>query len=511
MKRGKAFFLNTVLLTGVSIALRSVGLVFHVYLSNRIGAGGMGLLYLIFSVSGFAATFAISGSRFAVTRLVSEKVGVGDWDGARRAVRAASVYAALFGLAGTAVLFFSAEFIGCRLVGDPRSVLALKVLSLSLPFLSVGAVLGGYFTAVCQPGKSAAAQTVEELTRIGTVLLCYPYLKSGDVEWSCALIIAGGVLGEITSFLFIWTLYLCDLHRRKKKTRVRSGSVVGRLVSIALPLAVTAYARTALSAIQNLLVPRGLRKSGIASEKALADYGTIQGMVFPVITFPSALFYALAELIVPELTDAQVQGRTADIEQIVNRILRLCVMFSAFITAVLFCFSNGFGITLYRDVSVGSYIRVLSLLMPVMYMDAVTDGMLRGLNQHLYSMKYNVIDSSISTVLVFLLVPLAAVRGYLFVLYFSEIFNFTLSIRRLAKVTRVRVSIPLLLKAALSGAGAVNFAVLFLRLAGFGLTNSVFSIAAHILLSAALFALLLRLTGCTGKNSAVRAAKRLLC
>ena len=40
------------------------------------------------------------------------------------------------------------------------------------------------------------------------------------------------------------------------------------------------------------------------------------------------------------------------------------------------------------------YIRILSPLVPVMYTDTVTDGMLKGLDQQIQSMRYNIIDSA---------------------------------------------------------------------------------------------------------------------
>ncbi len=68
-----------------------------------------------------------------------------------------------------------------------------------------------------------------------------------------------------------------------------------------------------------------------------------------------------------------------------------------------------------------------------MYIDAVTDGMLKGLDLQMYSMKYNIIDSALSVVLLLVLLPRFGISGYLAVIYTSEILNTALSIRRLIK------------------------------------------------------------------------------
>ncbi|MDR3277515.1 MAG: oligosaccharide flippase family protein, partial [Oscillospiraceae bacterium] len=268
------------------------------------------------------------------------------------------------------------------------------------------------------------------------------------------------------------------------------------------PLAFSAYARTALSTLQNLLVPRGFKKSGVSAERALADYGLVQGMVFPIITFPSALFYSVAELLVPELTEAQVRGDDAQIAALANRTLRLCLLFSFGVTAILFFFSRELGLAIYDSGEVGRYIRILSLLMPVMYLDSVTDGMLRGLGQQMYSMRYNILDSFISVILVYLLLPRYAVAGYIFMICFTEAFNFALSIHRLSKVSAIRLSLTAALKAAFCAAGAVSAATLLLRALSLALAPTGVSVTLHAALSAAVYCALLVLFGCIDARDA---------
>ena len=53
-----------------------------------------------------------------------------------------------------------------------------------------------------------------------------------------------------------------------------------------------------------MLVPRGLRKSGLSADSSLAGYGVIQGMAMPLIGFPSCLLMAVAEKDAPALLAA---------------------------------------------------------------------------------------------------------------------------------------------------------------------------------------------------------------
>ena len=97
MKKEK-LIVNTALLTGVSIVMSCIGMAYQVWLAGRIGAAGIGLFQLVMAVSGLAATVAISGIRFAATRLISEELGLGRGAGVGGAMGRCLGYSLFFGL-----------------------------------------------------------------------------------------------------------------------------------------------------------------------------------------------------------------------------------------------------------------------------------------------------------------------------------------------------------------------------------------------------------------------------
>lgn len=476
--KGKRLLINTVYMTLSSLILRSLGLIFQVFISRRMGASGIGLFQLVMSVSSLASTFAISGIRFATTRLVSEEVGLGRGAGVSAVMRRCLAYALTFGTLACVLLNSLAEYVGTVIIGDVRTVLSLRILSVSLPFLSMGAVLGGYFTGVCRVGKAVAASISEQLCRMAVSFFLLGAITTENLELMCASVVAGGAAGEIFSFFVILVLYLRD-KGRVSGAKGEGQRLTGRMIGIAMPLAATAYARVALNTVQNLLIPSGFRRSGASAEAALAGYGMIQGMVFPIITFPMVLFASVSELIVPELTEEQVRGNDRRISITANTLLRLCIIFSAGVTGALISFADEFGMTLYKSAEAGHYIRLLALLMPVMYMDNITDGMLRGLGQHIYSMGINIVDSLASTALIWLLLPRYAVYGYIFILYASEIFNFTLSMLRLRKIARIGSGIREIAISCAAAVGSCAFTRFAVNISngavgGFGLIMGIF-------------------------------------
>jgi len=506
MPSGRTLLKSALHLTAASMFMRAVGVGFQVYLARQIGAAGIGLFGLIGAAQMFALTVALSGIRFATTRLVSEELGSGNPRGIGAIMRRCFVHALGFGLLAGSFLFFGANWIGTSWIGDSRTILSLRILAVSLPAVACFAVMGGYFTAVSRVGRAAAVQVGEQLLRIGTIAVLFAIVSPQGLQQATALIVAGGVAAELASTGFLFILYLHDRRRFQRKQSALPSSIAAkktytrRLLHISMPLAASAYARSGLNTLQQMLIPRGLRRFGADSDGALASYGTVSGMVFPIITFPSALFYAVGEVIVPTLTAAQMARNGERVSYLVSTVLRYSLLISIGLTGLFFAYSHQLAAMIYPNVpEVGNFVRLLTFFMPIMFLDAITDGMLRGLGQQMYSMGVNIVDSVVSVILVWILLPIFGVYGYLFMIYFTEYFNFFFSIRKIAKITAIRISLWQTAKAILC-----IFAAVQLTGAGFGLLGfqdvGILNLVLQFFLSGALYILLLFGSRCITKQ-----------
>ena len=433
---GRRLLFNTALMTGASLLMRCIAMGFQGWLSGRIGAAGLGLYQLVMSVELLAATFAISGIRFAVTRIVSEELGLGRGRGVSGAMSRAAAYALMFGSAAVLMLTYFAERAGFLWIGDARTVSSLRILSWGLPCIALSSVLSGYFTACGRIWKPSLVHLIEQGA---VVLLCMRFLSrtpEGDVELSCAAVCAGVTCADVLSAALMLAFYAAD---RRKYGGGSGGSerLTLRLLGTALPLAVSAYARSALSTLEHLLVPRGLRRSGLSADAALAGYGVIQGMAMPAIGFPACLLTSLAENAIPGLTAAQVRGRTEEIRREVRALLLSSAAYALGSAALLYALAPLIGEGLYSSPDCAGYIRLLCPLVPAMYIDTVVDGCLKGLGQQVWSMGINILDAALGVVLVYCLLPGGALGAYIGIIYFNELLNLTLSALRLRRCLRL--------------------------------------------------------------------------
>lgn len=436
MVKNKRLIVNTALLTATSLIMSLISMAYRVWLTGRIGATGIGLFSLVLSVGFLCSTFAISGVRFAATRLVSEELGHSREAAVAGAMRRCFIYALFFGIAALLLLHHFAEVIGLVWIGDARTVKPLRIMALSLPLISLSAAMSGYFTACGRVWKPSLVHLSEQLLTIALVVFLLDKSPHGDIEANCTAVVTGTVIGDVISFVLMLGFFLTD--RRAVFGDVGALKLGRRMLRIALPLAFSAYARSALSMLEQLLVPKGLKASGYSADRSLAAYGTIQGMVMPIIGFPACILSALAELIVPELTDAQMKDDGEKIVETVGSLLKKSLGYSLAVALLLFIFGDALGKSVYSSAEAGYYIRLLSPLIPIMYLDTVVDGCLKGLGQQLWSMGINILDALLGVVLVWTLLPKYALTAYIAIIYFNECLNFVLSIRRLLAVVDIK-------------------------------------------------------------------------
>ncbi len=408
----------------MSLGLRLLGLLINSRIAGAMGAEGMGLLQLGLSAEALAVTLAVSGVRFSVTRLAAEELAAGRREQVRRVVGDALCYALFFGcLAGLLLTLLAGP--AAALAGDGRLRLPLRLFALSLPPLAMCSDFSGYFTAVRRPWKAGAAQVAEQLAASALTLLALPRLPPERPELCCAAVALSGAAADLISLALAALLYRWE---QRGVPRPGAGGGIGkRLLGLSLPLALSSYARTALSTLQHMLVPRSLRRGGVSAAAALGVYGTVSGMVFPVLGFASVFFNALAEMLIPELTAAQVRADRAGMRRSAQRTLSACFLFSALVSALIFLLGPGLGERIYHSAEAGQYLRCLAPLVIVMYLDSVVDGMLKGLGLHLGSMFINIADAALTLGSVCFLLPRCGIPAYIAVIYGSECFNFLLS------------------------------------------------------------------------------------
>ena len=273
-------------MTAVTLVIRYVSVAFNVYLTNRIGAVAMGLFTLVSSVYGFALTLATSGISLATTKLVSEALG--GLEENRRIPTVKSImkksltFAFIISFFVSVGLYLLSPVIAKNILKDMRTLNALKVLSYTLIPIALSSSMSGYFVAIRKVHKNATVQVFGYAIKIFFSIYLLSLITAHDVESACLAIIWGGAIAEFASFFIHLLSFFIDVKKQKSNGSVEP-SLAKKLIPFTLPVAFSAYVRSALVTIEHLLIPWGLEKSGSGRDISLAAYGTLHSIIFPLV------------------------------------------------------------------------------------------------------------------------------------------------------------------------------------------------------------------------------------
>lgn len=430
-----SMFYSTLLLTGVNLLLRLVGTSFQVYISGRIGAAGVGLLQLVLSVSMLAQTAGVAGVRTTSMYLSAEELGRKRTGLISRILSGCTLYSLVCSGVVSAALYLGAPLLAEHWIGDVRTVGALRIFALFLPVECLCGVLQGFFTAAKRIGTLVTVGIGEQLCSMAVTMGVLSAWAGGDPARACQAVILGTGTGAC---LALFSLGL--LLPRYKEAPPAGAGVAGRLLRIAVPLALADDLKAGLSSAEKLMIPKRLALN-TATDTPLAAFGVVCGMVMPVLMFPSAVLFALAELLIPELARCAAVGSTRRIRYLTRRSLRVVMLYGLCCGGLLFLFAAPLTDALYQSAEAGRYLMLFALLAPMLYCDSIIDAMTKGLGQQNYCVRYNILTSALDLALLFVLLPRYGMFGYFISFVATHALNFAISLRRLLIAAQITVSI----------------------------------------------------------------------
>lgn len=436
------FIKNAIILTASSLILRFIGIIFKVWLAKKIGSEGIGLYQLVFSVYVLASTFAISGISTAVTRLVAEELALGSKKSSIKILRRAIQLSLIIAFLSVFLLYFGAEFIASNFLGDMRSLPALKILPISLPFIGITSCLRGYFIARRKATPNALSQIFEQAIRIIIIAVLINKFINKGLATCCFAVILGDALAEILSCLMLWLTYLGDkkhLNSLSGRTKTPFG-IIKQILHISVPITSGRYLNTLLRTAENILVPKNLAKFKFSGDKALSQFGMIKGMALPILFFPSAILNSVSTLLIPEISEATARNQKGIVKSATANILKITLLIGVFCGAVFFVCGKEIGFLIYKDADVGFLLKALSPIVPLMYLDSISDGILKGLDQQVFSFRTSISDSVSRIILILIMLPKMGLNGFILIMYFSNLLTCLLNVSRLVKVSKAALS-----------------------------------------------------------------------
>lgn len=317
-KTANSFMKNVVILIFSQLLIKVLGLVYKLVITNVPGFGDTGLGYYAAGYQIYALLLTLSsiGIPSVISKLVSERIAIGDTKGAQRIFKVAFKFFTTIGFILSIGLFFSSDIIANNILNVPDVAYVMKVLSPAIVFVAMSAVFRGYFSGQQNMKPTSVSQTLEQFLNcvlsITFVYACigkdtYIMAAAGNLSTTCAIVV---------TFVYLLMYFKKNkldtgdsiISPEKKKTNKELLKII---LGISIPITVSSLISVISGVIDTATVSNCMQiayRTTVDSKEALEQIAMsatgILSKVDTLVSFPLAINLAFSTALTPAISEA---------------------------------------------------------------------------------------------------------------------------------------------------------------------------------------------------------------
>lgn len=432
---------GTMLLTLAGVLSRVIGFFYRIFLSQRIGAEGMGIYQLTVPIYVLTISVTSSAIQTAISRFVAQAAVSADArgrnisDGRAHSGRgrflhrhsgtalcnescylsAGLILSLLLSFLCTFVLYRFAEPIAVHFLEEPRCASLLQIIALSIPFGAVHACINGYFYGLKKTFVPAVSQLLEQVVRVMGVWLFFEISMEKYHAISLNLVVWGIVAGELAAMLFSISFV------RLKKAHGSRVQAMQQIFFLSLPLTANRVMVNLLQSMEAVMLPGQLRLYGYSTSESLSVYGVLTGMALPMVLFPSVLTNSVSVMLLPLIAEAQEKQEKSYIIAAIKKTCFYSLLLGFSCTLFFLVSGKWIGAVLFSNELAGTFIVTLGWICPFLYLSTMLHSILNGLGKTTSTFFLNILGLGIRILFVLFAIPVVGIRGYLWGVLLSQI------------------------------------------------------------------------------------------
>lgn len=389
---------QALVLTLANAYTRALGFVLRLVTARLMGAEAMGVMELSSSAVMLAITPVTAGVPTAMSRLTAQKNA-----DANAVLRAGlSLVKRLAWMLMPAMLLLSPAI--AWVLGDFQTLPALVVNIPCIALLGLCAVYSGWFYGLNDAATPALNECVEQTVRCVIAILLLVCMHRSSVAVTAAL---PGV-AEVTAGIVVWLMFRGrspQLKRSVPEPRIRR-----EIIRLTAPTTAARLCQTALRALNAVLLPVCLRRSGLTSAAATAQFGLLNGMAMPLLMLPGIVTSAICMIATPAVS--RQEGQQRRLRRTMRQLLLSASGVGLAAAIGLFFGAEFISTRLYHEPVLAPLLRLMSPAALLMAIQQVQFGLITGLGVQNKALTGTVLASFLTLGITAFLCPLPYFRLY---------------------------------------------------------------------------------------------------
>ncbi|MBP2642125.1 MAG: spoVB 2 [Firmicutes bacterium] len=387
---GSHFFKGTIILTIAGIVVKVIGSLNWIFLSRILGGEGIGIYQMAYPLYLLALSISSAGIPVAISIITAEKIAIGDYRGASRVFNLSFVLLMITGIALSVMLYFgTGQLIEYRIIRDPRAYYSLIALSPAIFLVTLLSSFRGYLQGWQIMKPTAISQIVEQLFRVGAMLVFASLLLPKGLSYAAGGASLGAGAGAAAALLVL-IYYYWGLKKKtsqsiavENNTAIREDgmTIIRRIANLALPVSLSSIILPLVANLDLFIVPLRLEEAGYTVEQATEFFGYLTGMAVPLVNLATILTAALATSLVPAISRVNSLGQKREVFYRTAGAMRFANIATIPFGLMLWLLAEPVVSAIYHAPGAAGATRVLAASVFLLGIHQVTTGVLQGLGR----------------------------------------------------------------------------------------------------------------------------------
>lgn len=410
-----AFILTlTNLITGI------LAFVFRILLSRSIGAEGVGVYQLVLPLYTLFITLVSGGVTTAISKLVAEQQTKSNYRNMHKIVKICCTLLGAWSILIATLLSFNAGFVAEYILKDIRTLYSIIIFTPAIVFISISAIIRGYFFGLQDVNPPAAIDVAEKVVRLSGLILAVKIMLPYGIAYVCAGAMLAMAAGELVSMVLLLTVYAKKRPRVANTTTTDSSlSIINRILANAIPLSVSGALVTIMEMLCAIIVPTQLIAAGFNKQNALSLYGELTGMAMPLLFFPFIIIVSLSITLVPAITAAYTAKNWAVLNKQCQDTIKIAAVLGLGSTALFCTFPTQLAELLFKSPHAGNLVFWLSFGCTFQFLEFTLFAISNGLGMQSNVLGYSIINVIILVLCSYILIPMPKINVYGYIIGFN--------------------------------------------------------------------------------------------
>ena len=205
------------------------------------------------------------------------------------------------------------------------------------------------------------------------------------------------------------------------------------IIKSAAPITGVRLANSLVQPLTTLIIPTMLVLSGFSSSEAVASFGVIMGMTFPMLFVPMTVIGSISMVLIPSISSLLSKKDYSSIEKNITSSINISVFISMIFIPLYLSVGDLIGIVLFDNIFSGVLLQLSAVCVLPITMCNLTGSILNALNLETKSFINYIIGSSVLFVTLIGLTPLIGVNSVIVSFFLSMTVISLLNLRKIKK------------------------------------------------------------------------------